>query len=484
MSRTEDLKWIEIKNFLGMDAPLNTISDLALSRDMVNMSIRSGRMFARPGAATFQNANHDEPVIGFFDFNHLGTVHLLRFSTKGIQEWSGTAWADLTLDVAIAAADGDNVDTVQYKDDLYTIPQPGVKPFKWTAASGTVTQISGAVTGRTLMNYSAYLMIGYANGDPRGIRYSIDASTWAAADVLTMVDTPGFIVRMLPYAGVGYIYKNFSTEFIKFVGSTATDFSQSVLDENIGLGAANTLVGTGHLGHIFLGHDGRLYLNNGSLQPILGKVSDRIIDEINFDEIGESFAAIDANNTIYTLFYPRGSSKYSFRRMDLNYRTGVVEVHSYELMDVGTFSRGFYTRYGEKPPFFIMSSAGGVPVTYRLDTTTQLTDNGTLLHPYWATDWIPTGQQHLLEIRFRIKHKGRGVMTVKLAEDIGNVYDTVAVKDFRDRVAGEDIFAIENMNSKVDHIKLRVELAPAVDNKDIEMQGIAFGFAPAEGSPG
>jgi len=416
MSRTQELDWIEIKNFLGMDAPNNVISDLALSRDMVNVSVRSGRIHARPGAAKYQNADHDEPVLGLFDYNYLGTIHLLRFSTTGIQEWDGTTWNDLTVGTAFVSSVGDDVDAIQYRDNLYVIPQPGVKPYKWTAAAGTVTQISAAVTGRALMNYSAYVMIGYADGDPRGIRYSIDGSTWSASDVLTMVDTPGFIIRMLPYAGVGYIYKNLSVEFIKFVGSTATDFSQSVLDENIGLGAFNTLVGTGHLGHIFLGHDGRLYLNNGTLQPILGKVSDRIVDEINFDSIGESFASIDANNTIYSLFYPRGSSTFSFRRLDLDYRTGVVSMHNYELLDAGTFTRGIFTRYGQKPPFFIMSSAATAPVTYRLDTKTQLTDNGTILHPYWATDWIPTGQKHLLEIRFRIKHKGRGVVVVKLAE--------------------------------------------------------------------
>ena len=94
----------------------------------------------------------------------------------------------------------------------------------------------------------------------------------------------------------------------------------------------------------------------------------------------------------------------------------------------------------------------------------------------WATDWIPTGQKHLLEIRLRVKHKGRGVVKVLLAEDIGNVYDTIVTKDFRDRTAGEDMFAIENINSKADHIKLRIELLPAVDNLDVEMQGVAFGF--------
>jgi len=64
---------------------------------------------------------------------------------------------------------------------------------------------------------------------------------------------------------------------------------------------------------------------------------------------------------------------------------------------------------------------------------------------------------------------------------LDSVYDTIATKDFRDRVAGEDIYAIENINSKVDHIKLRLELVPAVDNSDVELQGVAFGFDPGEG---
>lgn len=196
-----------------MEAPAALPQDPSLTRDMVNIHIEEGSLVPRPGSTLFQNANHDEIVTRFLEYNFLGTIHLLRFSATGIQDWNGTSWADLTIGTAFTAIAGDDVDAAMFKDNLYVIPQPDTKTAKWTAASGTVTEIAATPTGRTLAPYSAHLLIGYAAADPRGIRYSTDGSTWAGADVLTMEDTPGFIRRLSPFGGRLYVYKKYQCRF-------------------------------------------------------------------------------------------------------------------------------------------------------------------------------------------------------------------------------------------------------------------------------
>ena len=80
MGRSELLDWLDIKDFKGVDSPNAMPGDPSLTRDMVNVHIEEGSLVPRPGAATFQNADHDEAVLRIFDVNHLGTIHLLRHS--------------------------------------------------------------------------------------------------------------------------------------------------------------------------------------------------------------------------------------------------------------------------------------------------------------------------------------------------------------------------------------------------------------------
>ena len=494
MSRSEILDWLDIKGFKGAEAPNAPPQDPTLTRDMVNMHIEEGKLVPRPGAATFQNADHDEEVTRFLDYNHLGTIHLLRFSLTGIQEWSGSAWADLTIGTAFTAVAGDNADAAMFKDNLYVIPQPGVKPSKWTAAAGTVTQIAAAVTARTLAPYSAYLLLGYANADPRGIRYSNDGATWSATDVLTMEDTPGFIMRISPFGGRAFVYKNTSVDFLKFVGSSTTTFGQDVLTEDVGLGAFNTLAGVSNLGQLFLGSDARLYLNNGTLQPILKRLSDRIRAEINISAIGEAFGSVDPSKSTYTLFYPVASDSYSFRRMDINYLHGTAVLDNYENLGSGLFIRGAYTTYGSVAPFFIMSDSSSAPKTYRLDTTTQLTDAGSNITRYWTTDWLPTRGREIGEVQMTVKHKGRGVLKVLVADELGTVYDLLGthtlkldtksvnldIDNLADRIAGEDILSITEVNTRGDHVKFRIEFEPKTNHDDVDLRQFSIGFVKQE----
>lgn len=288
--------------------------------------------------------------------------------------------------------------------------------------------------------------------------------------------------------------KNTSVDFLKFVGSSTTTFGQDVLTEDVGLGAFNTLASVSNLGQFFLGNDARLYLNNGTLQPILKRISDRIRSEIRIAAIGESFASVDTGRNIYTLFYPRGSDSYSFRKLDINYLSGTATVDNYESLGTGIFVRGMYTTYGNAFPFFVMSDSSTAPKTYRLDTTTKLTDDGARIAHYWSTDWIQTRGKEIREIQMLVKHRGVGIIKVFVADELGTVYDTLGthtlnldtksvkldIDNLNDRIAGEDILSISPVNVKGDYVKFRVEFEPVTNHDDVSLRMFSIGFPKEE----
>ena len=458
---------IRIRDFLGLANPRVLPTDTRLTRDLLNVEIIGGRVLARPGATTL-GAVSSAVVNGMLDYDKLGVVKLLRITTSGIDQWSGASWAAITVDTPWSTTATDWPDSVVFKNNLYLLPGPGLKPYTWSG-SGSMTLVTAAYTARAIASYSGFLLLGYSNSGPRQINYSADGSTWSAVDVVNMEDAPREVLRMLPFGDSLHVYKSDAIEFLRHVGTSAVTFAQGVISDFIGLGAPLTLKGIRNVGHILMGNDGLLYINTGQIQPVVDKLNYVLEEEIEKDLIDQSWADVYPSRSIYSLFYPLNGATYANRRVDLNYRTGAITRHEYGVANSGSLHRGIYTKALGINPVLVASAPLSLKI-YRLDS--GLTDDGTVITHYYTTDWLPLHAQEFNGAALLIKHQGTGQAKLLIATDFDTQYSDVARFELLRRVPGsEELFTYTGSfgGRPTGWAKFRVELEPSTTTTDLEL---------------
>lgn len=476
---------IRISRFLGLASPGSTPPSPQLTRDMVNLILKDGILIPRPGSDKLGAASA-EFITHLFDYDKDGTITLMRVRKTTVEQWNtGTStWDNVTVDVGFTGAIDDFPSHNVFKSNLYLITKPDTKPYK-KIGTGDILQIAAAPTARVVVSFFGFLFLAYIDStNPRQVRYSTGGSAWSVVDVLNMEDTPREIIHMMPLDTSLHVYKPTAIERIRHVGSSSVTFNQGTTSASVGLGAVNTLMNIPGIGHIFMGNDGRLFLNNGTVTALRNNINEIIASELNYANMSSSFAGLDFTRNTYSLWYPIGTSTDSTRRLDLNYQTGEVTPHNYEFLGTGSFHRGFYTKALRMRPSLVVSegSQNATPFTFELrqEFDATLKDDGGVIYSYWTTDWMPLHSIDAMEVQLMIKHRGIGSVRIFVAEQFATMFHEVKRVELARRVPGDEIISYQLDFGGKPHGWVKIRIEPDTVNQPNDVQILELHLIPKE----
>jgi hypothetical protein len=334
----------------------NTTSNnyVTYSRSLTTDELNNGLPFAQADLASYEwflirvgfnyGANYGIYQARFtaFDLTANGTVaggsRTRSKITVGPTEWLRTE-EDLAsytdIDTA-AAADFSNSDLnipwdyAEFNSKVYFTN--GVDDLAWYPDTGNImAQLTSQPVGRCLGSYGSRLFQGDVNESGTRTQYRLiwsainDGTDWtsASAGSLDLDETPGAIVRLVPFTeardqtfiGILAVFKTDSIFHIEATGVSSDPFDKRVMSSVIGTPAPRTVQaytrGDGQQVLAFLGTDhGRLGIfewNGDEAVPIGENITETINDTITWGRIGNSWAAVDPRSSLYILAVPEGS---------------------------------------------------------------------------------------------------------------------------------------------------------------------------------
>lgn len=480
-----------ITDFKGLGNPFIFTGNPQKVRTMTNVRSHFGRIKCRGGYTTLSTEMTDG-IIGFADFKaHDNTVTLLAVDDIG-KAWTfstGTGtWTDRTGGTTPTAG-SKHVDFITHADNIYWTYPGAATVRRWTG-SGSSANITPTVAGRFLGSFAGRIMVGYVPADTNGpqvVRYDAlnNAATLPAANTLNLRETPGAIRKILPLAKACFVYKTDGAVILRLVGSSTVTFSQERAPMAVGLLASGAISDIPGIGHIFLGTDGRLYVNDGSLtQPVLTDLNNTLLDDISLADAQHSKATVDFSNNIYTLLYPGSGDTTLTKRLEFNYQTGEFTIFDHT---VG-FQQALWSQYANNdllnPNYRLVVSGSGADDDQPFKFGTDLTDNGTTIAYEWQSDWFnmqESKQKNFLKLELIFDNSSRGDIEVAVATDFSNTFKTVG--RVSTNVTGSDPDAIVRVNlaSTVGHyFNLRFRFYPRGSSDDIVWKGAMAYYSPVD----
>lgn len=476
-----------ITNFRGLGNPFAFSGDPTRVRTMRNIRSQFGRLIARNGYETFGTAR-DDAIIGFHDYKAAGggttLIAIARDDANNseLNYWSGSAWTS-NFDFVTTAEDAatDFVDFVNHNNRLHFIT-PNAADVNYWAGAGTGTALT-TPPGRYLASFSGYLLIGASTGGLNDatlqtVRYddADNGSTWPAGNVLNLRETPGEIKRMMPLGRSLWCYTTVGATILTFVGSALTIFKAERAPTAVGLLASGSLVDIPAVGHLFLGSDGRLYINDGQLvQPVLTELNNTLADNISLSYAVNSRAALNPSQSIYTLCYPASGSSVLDRRLEFNYQTGEFSIFEYS----SGFDRIYYSNASAFSGTTLIGSLG--TQAYQLDNV--LRDNGSVIQHEWQSDWIDMGipiNKTLSKIDLLFDAGADGDIEVAVAQNLNDTFyqpKGLQVRSHNNTREGMETYGLSPALFG-QYFNVRVRLFPRTLGSSMVLKGMFLHYRP------
>lgn len=420
--------------FHGLGDPFRFGIDPTVTRTMVNMSPRYGRLLPRNGYTALGTAQAGR-TIGLFEMQlHDFNAIPIRMDLTDIFKWdpAGLDWTSIRGSVVLETVPTEDIaDFAMYGNILYVIT-PNEKLIRWNSADASITQNTATPNAGRIEAFEGFLFLGQAAidnaaGTAKGsqrLRYestNVDG-TWDTTKTILINQTPGMINKMKTFGRTMFVYKNDGIVAVRFIGGD-TVFQVDNLNAPVGLLAPNSLANIPGLGQIFLATDRKLYLNSGQVQQIRSSINNTIAEQFNVAFLPNCVAVVDPTNSLYQLFYPSGSNSFLNKRLDFNYISGDFNIHDYP---TGQFVRAAYANTSNGLGNVNLKKLIAAQVdkkTYDVDTGT--TDDGAAIAHSWNSDWQDfgfTGEKYLSRIDITLKEDARSHIEVATRADFEREY--------------------------------------------------------------
>jgi len=409
----------ELNNFGGVHQ--RRIKEPNLTRRATNVLFEDGRVIGRPGMEKLLGITTalNTGIIGFAEFKTAtsAAVSLLAFTTTKayVLNTLTYAWDDITGS-ALTAGIYNNISWTFHKDVLiFTNEVDGVR--RWTG-TGNTAAIAGSppTTASLVKHFEGYLFLGdvtiTATRFPSRIRYSNDYNvTWTATDEINLTETSGGLKAWDTIGRTLYCYKSDGIVGIRFLGGQVR-FSQFKIPfyDGIGIIAPLSLTSIPGVGHVFLGTDLNLYLNNDDSIKAMPHNVQKALQEVPNGWMQQSQGILDAKNHKWNLFLSSGDS-WLGRRIIWDYQSNKWSIYDYPAKrfarvftfnnrsngDIWTGDSQIWSADTEDWSRSIVADSqlliGGASdkLIYRLDSDT--TDDGTFVDRDFETDWQDFGSR-------------------------------------------------------------------------------------------
>lgn len=252
---------------------------------------------------------------------------------------------------------------------------------------------------------------------------------------------------------------------------------------SVGVLASGSVANIPAVGHILLGSDGRLHVNDGAIvQPVLTDLNNTLAEDLNMSAASTSMAGLDIANNVYTLMYPGGTSTSLNKRLEFNYLTGEFAVFEYTT----GFTKMAYSQYAgnnlNNPTYDLIASR--TDKTYLLDD--GLTDDGDPISYEWQSDWIDLGQpmqKYITKVDLVLDSVSTGSVDLSLATDFNAEWLALGQQRIATVRGMRDVVVRYNVPKNQLHqlFNLRVRFMPRTQGSDIVLKAILVYFSPVEG---
>ena len=406
-----------LNNFGGIHQ--RKLNQSNLVRRATNVLFENGRVIGRAGMekllgiTTALNAG----IIGFAEYKTAvsATITLIAFTgTKAYALNTLTnAWDDIT-GTALTAGIYNNISWTFHKDVLVFTNEVDA-PRRW-AGTGNTAVLGGSPPICSLVkHFEGYLFLGDVTIGgtrfPSRIRYSNDYNvTWTSTDEINLTETSGSLESWDTIGRTLYNYKSDGIVGIRFLGGQVR-FSQFKIPfyEGIGIVAPASLTSIPGVGHVFLGTDLNLYLNNDESIKMMPPTVQSTLQEVPSGWIQYSSAVLDAKNHKWNLFVSSGDS-WLGRRIIWDYQGDRWSIYDYPSSkrfarvfaatnrvggDIWTGDSQLWSADSEDWSRSVVADSqlliggGSDKLVYKLDWDT--TDDGVFIEREFETDWQDLG---------------------------------------------------------------------------------------------
>lgn len=488
-------KVFPITQFRGLGNPYMFTGDPSRVRVMTNIRSQFGRLIGRDGYTTLGDDPGDHTIMGLADFKKTdNTVKLLRVegtvSSAGrarVFNTGTSAWDDKgALDAPTATPF--YVDFAMHKDLLW-FTFPGSSDLVQWDGSSNVAEVAASPAARFVASFGGYILAGYTPGslaaDGQTVAYddADNGTTWPGGNLLNLRETPGAIQKMLPLGRQLWCYKTDGASILTFVGTALTVFKAERAPMNVGVLASGSVIAIPGVGHIFLGSDGRLHVNDGSLvQPVLTDLNNTLLEDINLSYASNSRATILPSSNIYTLFYPGSGSTTLDKRLEFNFITGEFSIFDYSL----GFNAALYSQYATTllDPSFTLVTANGDD-TYKLDT--GYLDGSTAVSRIWESDWFnmnTPGYKTLKFIDVICDQSNVGELQLSVAVDMSPDFKQIRTLGLNATRNSRDVVVRYNLAPTIygQYFNIRVRMKPSAAGSEIKVKGMLIFYDEHEAS--
>lgn len=229
------------------------------------------------------------------------------------------------------------------------------KAWKEDIASGTYRDFEGSPPSYARAMCIAGNRVVLGNG-PSGSVYGIDCSDaldfdggWGELGLAWLADTEGEITSLNELGALQFVA--FKTDAIYHgINQSGTGYGAPFRYELIKAGiigppAPHCVLQTWRGDFIYLGHDGGLYIYDGTAPQDLGKHARRIVEtQVDFDNIEDSWGTLDNQRKLATFFYPTVGGKMN-RGITIDLESGACwEIVLPETWDAACGKKMFITK--------------------------------------------------------------------------------------------------------------------------------------------
>ena len=381
--------------FRGLDQVGIPGIDRTTTRTLQNVEARDGRILGRGGIKKFKaitTVSPSTPILGLMAFMApSGATDVLRMTPTQVHKLNtGTnVWDDVT-GTALAGNSSTRPQWTNHKSVLCFTNEGSNRPRKYTGSGNTADLGGTPPFSKAMTDYTGFLMLGNISTDgatffPRRIVYSEDFDvdwTTCEGNEINLEETNGEIRAMKPLGLILPVYKSDAVIGLRQVGGLVR-FTQEKMRFDKGIEAPLSLAEIAELGHIFLGTDLELYLNQGSsFKALPPNVQKKLQETMDPAKAGQAVGQINPDRETYELFYPASTADtWSRGRISYNFRSG--EFH-HKLYDGHQFVRSLAFRFSNSVRYALIASTNDL--VYELDTS-DANDDGTKIDRFYDTDW-------------------------------------------------------------------------------------------------
>ena len=390
-------------------------------RRSTNILFEDGRAIGRAGIEKLLSITTplNAGIIGFAELRlpTSNVVTILAFTTTKAYSLNTltNAWDDITGS-ALTAGIYNNISWTLHKDVL--IFTNGVDAVRRWTGSGNTAAIAGTPpdTAQLVKHFEGYLFLGdvtlSATRYPSRIRYSDDYNvTWASTNEINLTETAGGLKAWDTIGRTLYCYKSDGIVGIRLLGGQVR-FSQFKIPfyDGIGIIAPLSLTSIPGVGHVFLGTDINLYLNNNESIQLMGNNVQDALQEIPTGWIQQSAGILEPKSHKWSLFISSGDSWLN-RRIIWDYKDNRWSVFDYTTTN---FARVFASINRASSDIWtgdsqiwsadsddwsrsavsdnqLLIGGGDDELVYRFDTGTL--DDTDFVKREWETDWQDFGSR-------------------------------------------------------------------------------------------